>query len=53
MVHMIEILPETSGTDELGLLHDRELQDLIFIRSLPSRTGDVVDFPNTDTDTEN
>ena len=41
----METLSEVSGTGEKATLHSRALQDLFFIRLLPSRTGDVVTFP--------
>jgi len=37
--------PEVSGSAEQGMLHCRALQDL-FIKAIPSRTGDVPDSPN-------
>ena len=43
----METLLEAPGPGEQGTLHSRALQDLFFIRPLPSRTGDIADFPNT------
>ena len=34
------------GSDEQWTLHYRTLQDLFFIRSLPSISGEIGDFPN-------
>ena len=44
--------PEAPGSGEQGTLHCRALRDLFFIRSAPSRAGDVVDFPNRNRHTE-
>ena len=38
---------EAPGSGEQGTLHCRALQDLVLIRPLHSRAGDVADFPNT------
>ena len=37
---------EKPGPGEKGTLHRRSLLDLFFTRPLPSRTGDMADFPN-------
>ena len=47
MQHTLETFMEVSGPGEQGTPSGRALQDLFFIRSLPSRTGDRVDFLNT------
>ena len=43
MQQTLETLLEVPGPGEQGALHGRAL----FIRTLTSRKGDVVDFPNT------
>lgn len=48
MQHTLETFPEVPGPGEQGTLHNRALSDLFFIRPLPSRTGDVAKFPNTE-----
>ena len=46
MQHTLKTLSEVLGPGEHGTLHCRALLDLFFIRPLPSRTGDIPDFPN-------
>ena len=46
--HTLETLSEVPDPGEQGTPHSRAIQDLFFIRPLPSKTADVVDFPNTE-----
>lgn len=48
----IEDTSEMPGSGEQGALHYRALQDHFFIRPLLLRVGDVIVFPNRETDTE-
>lgn len=47
MQHTWEIFPEEPGPGEQEILHCRALQNLFFIRPLPSKVRDVAGFPNT------
>lgn len=47
MQHTQEIIFEALHPREQMTLHCRELQDTFFIKPLPTRTGDGVDFLNT------
>ena len=46
MQHIEDIL-EVPGSGEQGTSHFRALRDLLFTRPLPSRVGDIANFPNT------
>ena len=48
MQHILETLPEAPEPGEQGTRQNRALHDLCFIRPLPSITGDVADFSNTE-----
>lgn len=37
---------ESPGSGEPGTLQGRALQNVLFIRLLPSEAGDIADFPN-------
>lgn len=46
MQHTLETLSKIPGFGEEGTLHSKALQDLLFIKPLPSRTGDKANFTN-------
>ena len=48
MQHTLETFLEVPDPGEQRTLHGSEQQDILFIRPLPSRTGDIADFPNTE-----
>ena len=48
----MEILQEYQALRNRETLHRRALQDLFFIRPLLSSTRDIVDFPNTEKQTQ-
>lgn len=48
MKHTMEKIPKVPGHGEQRTLPDKTLQNVFFIRLMPSRTGDIADFPNTE-----
>lgn len=48
MKHTLETIPKVPGHGEQRTLPGKALQNLFFIRLMPSRTGDIADFPNTE-----